>query len=294
MIKRIRKILIGVVVIISVLLVLTFTIIKVPSVEDKGDSIRVLSYNIKNAASNMETFDDRKLVIINQIKDYNPDFIGFQEADYAWMSVYGGLPEYLEEYSFVGVGREDGETSGEYAPIFYLKDKYEVIDSGTFWLSETPEEVSIGWDASTYRIVTWARFRDKETNEEITHYNTHFDHIGEEAQFNSAIVLKDTVEQCETPFFITGDFNVLQGSKPYKEITNSDKISDSKKVASDSMSHGTVNWFKPLNVKFIPPIDFVFVSTDIIVHTYRVDNTYWFNDLPVSDHYPVIVDIDIK
>lgn len=291
--KKLRFVLLAIFVFLGLLTIFTFTIVKVKSVPEKGDFIRVISYNLKNAASNTDTFDQRKLVIINQIKDYQPDVIGLQEADYGWMTEYGGLPEYLEDYSYIGVGRDDGESSGEFAPIFYLTDKYTVLDSGTFWLSETPDEVSMGWDAACYRIVTWATFEDNETKEVFTHYNTHFDHIGEVAQFESAKLLREVAEECETKFVITGDFNVLQGSKTYDKIVESESIYDSKKIAEDSMSHGTANWFLAINVMLIPPIDFIFVSEDINVLNYRVDNTYWFDDLPVSDHYPVIVDLSL-
>lgn len=292
--RKIRNVLIGMTIFLGVLTIFTFTIINVKDVPEKDDNIRVVSYNIKNAASDLETFDQRKRVIVDQLLEYNPDFIGIQEADYEWMTENGGLPDLLEDYDYVGVGREDGDVQGEFTPIFYLKDKYFVVDSGTFWLSETPDEVSIGWDASTYRIVTWVTLENYTTNEQITHYNTHFDHIGKESRIESAKLLVDVVSNCETPFIITGDFNVLQGSKVYNTIIDSDIINDSKKVATDSMSHGTMNWFLPINVWPMPPIDFVFVCTSITVDTYRIDNTFWFNDRPVSDHYPVIVDFNIE
>ncbi|QLY39418.1 endonuclease/exonuclease/phosphatase family protein [Hujiaoplasma nucleasis] len=292
--RKIKYMLIGTTLSIVLLAIFAFTIVNVKDVPDKGSNIRVVSYNIKNAASNLETFEQRKDVIINQVLDYNPDVIGFQEADYGWMSEFSGLPGLLDDYGFVGVGREDGDTQGEFAPIFYLSDKYIVIDSGTFWLSETPKEVSIGWDASTYRIVTWVTLEDIESGNQFTHYNTHFDHIGKTSQLESAKLLVNVVEECETPFVITGDFNVLQGSKTYDIIVKSDRVHDSKKIAKDSMIHGTVNWFQPINVWLMPPIDFIFVSSQIIVETYRVDNSFWFDDLPVSDHYPVIVDINLS
>lgn len=292
--KKIRNIVIGIVLFLGMLAIFAFTIVPVKEVPDQGDSIRVVSYNVKNAASNLETFDQRKHVIVNQLIAYDPDVIGLQEADYDWMSEYTGLPALLEEYSYVGVGREDGDVQGEFAPIFYKTDSYTVIDSRTFWLSETPDDVSIGWDASTYRIVTWVTLEDNQTNEQFTHYNTHFDHIGEESQLHSAELLVEVVEENALPFIITGDFNVLQGSDAYDVIVDSEEINDSKKTAEDSMSHGTVNWFLPINVWLIPPIDFVFTSNMVVVDTYRVDNTYWFDDVPVSDHYPVIVDFHLE
>ncbi|SHK53421.1 endonuclease/exonuclease/phosphatase family protein [Paramaledivibacter caminithermalis] len=232
--------------------------------------------------------------LIKQILKYKPDSLGIQEGDYGWMNEHDGLPALLEGYSYVGVGRDDGKTLGEYAAIFYLKEKYDIIDSGTFWISETPDTPSMGWDAVANRICTWAILKNKENGEVYTHFNTHLDHVGKQARTEGVKLLIDKISKCQTPFVLTGDFNFMKDSKDYKTIIESDLLLDSKLVAEDTMSHGTINWFLPFNFKYLKPIDFCFVSKDHIkVYKYRVDNSYWADGHPVSDHYPIIVDFEL-
>ncbi|WAA08816.1 endonuclease/exonuclease/phosphatase family protein [Fervidibacillus albus] len=269
---------------------------KVKTVKELQDGqIRIMSYNLRYGASNYEEWMNRKQHLADQIINYMPDSIGIQEGDAYWMSEEDGLPSMLDDYSYVGVGRDDGDTLGEYAAIFYLKDKYEVVDSGTFWLSETPDEVSIGWDAVANRICTWVTLSNKVTGETYTHFNTHLDHVGKTARSKSVDLLLEKIKEFDTPIVLTGDFNFFEKSDAYDKIIESKILSDSKYLASDSMSHGTMNWFLPLNFQLLRPIDFCFVSRNqIIVDTYRVDNSVWVEGKPVSDHYPVIVDMRIN
>lgn len=292
-----KKILLGVLCVIILIVAFIFYIPKVKPVGDKakGD-IRIMSYNLKYSSSDYESWEKRKVIIADQILRYMPDSLGIQEGDEGWMRDSGGLPDLLKEkYSYVGVGRTDGKTRGEYAAVFYLKEKFEVMDSGTFWISQNQDQPSIGWDAVDYRICTWAKLKNKETGEVYTHFNTHLDHVGKEARMKGAELLLEKLEDCETPAVLTGDFNVLQWSKEYKVLAKSKTLDDAKYIAEDSMSYGTINWFYKLNFRFFLPIDFCFVSRDSIeVSKYRVDNTYYSDDKPVSDHYPVIVDMKIK
>lgn len=285
-----------VVIIIVILAWFVFHIPKVkPVMKKKKDQIRVMSYNLRYAASDYEMWEKRKDKLAEQILDYMPDSLGIQEGDARWMDESSGLPHLLEGYSYVGVGRDDGETSGEYTAIFYITDKYEVIDSGTFWISQTPDVVSKGWDATTNRICTWATLKNKETGELYTHFNTHLDHEGKQARAQGVELLLEKIGEYEKPFVLTGDFNFMQGTKNYKTLIDSKLVSDSKFEANDSMSYGTMNWFKLINFRYLPPIDFCFVSSSTIsVDSYRVDNSYIVEKRPVSDHYPIIVDFMLK
>lgn len=289
--KRLKRILIA----CLVLLTIYFGVFHIwktkPDYTLNEFEMRIMTYNLRYAYSDIEAWEDRRDALVEQIKSYQPDSLGIQEGDYPWMSESGGLPELLEDYAFVGVGRDDGESSGEYAAIFYLKDKYNLIDSGTFWLSETPDTPSMGWDAVCYRICTWVILEHKETNERFVHMNTHLDHEGDEARTKASHLLVEKLNDFDDPVILTGDFNYLQDTANYQIIENS-SLEDSKKVANDSMWHGTMNWFLPLNMKWIKPIDFVFVSEgDFTVNKYFVDNTEWVNGKPISDHFPVIVDL---
>lgn len=284
---------------IVVAIFMIWYIFHIPNVKDipkiGNSQIRVMSYNLRYGWSDYDEWEKRKNLLVEQILEYKPDSIGIQEADDLWMLKDEGLPRLLEGYDYVGVGRDDGKTSGEYAAIFYLKDKYEVIKSGNFWLSETPEVPSIGWDAVAYRICTWVTLRDKESGETYTHYNTHLDHKGELARKESTSLIIDNVLSSEIPGIITGDFNFFEKSNEYDMIVESDVLKDSKYLAEDSMKHGTINWFLKINLKWLRPIDFCFVTSEtIIVDTYRVDNSYRIDRKPVSDHFPVIVDFRIN
>ena len=124
--------------------------------EPKEESVmRIMSFNIRCANVGSDTWEDRIGIVSQTMLESEADSIGVQEATPEWMST---LKETVgEKYAYVGVGRDDGDNEGEYSAVFYLKDKYTAIDSGTFWLSETPDEVSFGWDAVCRRVCTWAR-----------------------------------------------------------------------------------------------------------------------------------------
>lgn len=268
-----------------------FTRASVKSVPMEYDGIRIMSYNLRYGSSDSDLWYERKGTLVNQILRYNPTSLGIQEGDYLWMDKTDGLPSMLVGYSYVGVGRNDGERDGEFSAIFYKESEVELLDSGNFWLSETPEQPSYGWDASDKRICTWAVFRIKETGFIYTHFNTHLDHKGKEAREMSVQLLLDKINKVDTAVVLTGDFNFLEGTKNYKTLINSDLLWDSRRVADDSMKHGTMNWYLNFNERLLPPIDFCFVCNDFTVNTYRVDNSYFYQGKPVSDHYPVIVDI---
>ena len=121
--------------------------------QKEENAMRIMSFNIRCTNVGNDTWEDRIDIVTQSIIDGNPDSVGVQEATPEWMET---LNKTLgEKYNYVGVGRDDGDNEGEYSAIFYLKDKYNVVDSGTFWLSETPDEVSFGWDAACRRVCTW-------------------------------------------------------------------------------------------------------------------------------------------
>ncbi|WP_240842380.1 endonuclease/exonuclease/phosphatase family protein [Acidaminobacter sp. JC074] len=287
-----KKLIIASIILLSLLLIGLY-IPKVKAVDKKEDHIiRVVSYNLKYGSSNQEDWKERKNILADQVLTYQPDSIGIQEGDYLWMSD-SGLPGLLEGYDYVGVGRDDGHTSGEYTAIFY-RSTYEVVNSGNFWLSETPDQPSKGWDGACNRICTWVTLENKETGQIYTHFNTHLDHIGKEAREYGTKLILDKISHFDTPVVLTGDFNFYQDSKNYQVIQQSGLLRDAKFEAKDSMSYGTINWFLKLNFRWFKPIDFCFVSDDFDVQSYRIDNTGIYNNKPVSDHYPVIVDMIIK
>ncbi len=264
------------------------------SVGDKpDDAYRVVSYNLKYAEDWKEEFHGRKLAIVDQLGDYNADIIAVQEANYGWMNDYDGLPTLLDDYNYIGVGREDGEITGEYAAIFYKKDKFNVLESGTFWLSETPNDASIGWDASTYRICSYAVFKDKQSGEVFAHYNTHLDHESAAARVNSMMLIEEKLSEQQYPYILSGDFNFPE-SDPLYYLLAADIFSDSKTIAKDSMDYGTINYFLNFNFRHFIAIDYIFTKKDAFdVLQYRVDPSYRYDGRYISDHFPIIVDFKL-
>ena len=150
------------------------------SCAEKTNDIKVISYNVRFSGGDGENhWDLRKHASINMINDEKPTVFGVQEAK-ADQIAY--LKENLPQYGYIGVGREDGKDGGEHMSIFYLKDQVELLDGGTFWLSETPDVPSKGWDAACKRSCTWTKLKMKDTGKEFAYINTHLDHVGKVAQ----------------------------------------------------------------------------------------------------------------
>ena len=183
--------------------------------------IRVLSYNIRcNVAVDGENaWPHRKERVAELLTQHEPDLIGLQEV---LADQLEDLIQRLPAFDWIGVGRTDGETGGEYVPIFYRRERFTLEASGTFWLSETPDVVgSVGWDASLPRVVTWAKLIDRQTAAPMLHVNTHFDHRGMDSQVQAAYLLRrflaDQSDPC--PSVTTGDFNCTEESATYAALT---------------------------------------------------------------------------
>lgn len=251
--------------------------------------MRVMSFNVLCWGPDDNSIDVRKERVVKIIKDYAPDTFGLQEAHIEWMDY---VSENLPEYDYVGVGRDDGKKKGEFSPVFYLKDKFEVVDKGNFWLSETPEKPGKGWDAKCVRVCSFAILKDKETGKTFTHFNTHLDHIGVTAQIEGAkLIAERGVAYPEYPAFFTGDFNVMPGSEPYNTVIASG-FEDARTIAEDSDDMYTFNAFdtKKEDSAYHEIIDYVFVK-DCKVKNFKVipDKV---NGCFASDHFPVIADIE--
>jgi len=258
-------------------------------------ALRVMSYNLRYASSDTTAWALRRPVVVGAINDVKPDLLGVQEADELWMEALPGL---LTDYAYVGVGRDDGVAAGEFSAIFYLKEKYEVFDSGTFWLSEIPDEPSFGWGANNRRICTYAYIMDRATGEVFVHFNTHLDHESEPARVNGTALILETINSSPYPVILTGDFNFPEGTATYQTITSSG-LADTKHAAATTMDHGTINFFAPNSPDFGLVIDFIFAQEDAFdVSTYQVLTSYEFDDngerIPASDHYPVVADLLLK
>lgn len=258
-----------------------------------AQEVKVLSYNIRlDVASDGENrWDNRKEMLTAQVTRLSPDFMGVQEALPQQMDY---LDTNLKDYDYIGVGRDDGKREGEFSAIFYNKAKYKPVEQSTFWLSDTPDKVSFGWDAACRRICTYGLFENLKTRQKIWVFNTHFDHVGNVARVNSAKLILSKIKALNInnfPLVLTGDFNLEPDSEPINLITS--QLNDSKLIAeSISGPVATFNAFKvdePAKVR----IDYVFVPKNITVIKYEVLREVKNNRYP-SDHFPVYVELKLK
>jgi len=184
-------------------------------------ALRVMSFNLRydNPGDGVNAWPNRKDWVASLIRFYDTDIVGVQEA---LASMLVDLDSRLPGVSRVGVGRTDGRAAGESSAILYRADRLTLLDSGTFWLSPTPEVVgSKGWDAAIERVATWARFRDRRSGCRFLHINTHFDHIGEQARIGSARLIRRRAASLAMglPVVMTGDLNSDPRSTAYRVLT---------------------------------------------------------------------------
>lgn len=261
-----------------------------PVALSQGCSVRILSFNIRYAGEGDTSVRTRAPLLMGALQAYRPDSFGIQEGTPKWMRL---LDDGMEEYAYVGVGRDDGKKKGEYCALFYLKDKYEVTQSDTFWLSETPDQPSQDWDSACKRICTWAVLKNKETGASYAHLNTHLDHVSEEArQKGAALVLeKAQALAAEMPVVVTGDFNQDEDSEVYRMMT-SDGLGDTKYMADATMSGGTFHNYDDSSIADQSPIDYIFVSqSNVAPVQYRIIDEK-VNGLYLSDHYGLMADLN--
>lgn len=249
---------------------------------------RILSFNLLCAGKGSRTWRKRVPKVITIIKETKPDSFGVQEAHWEWMKK---LSRYLPEYDYVGVGRDDGKKKGEFSAVFYKKDKFTASDSGNFWISETPEKPSKGWDSACIRVATYVKLTDKENGKSYIHFNTHLDHVGRIAQINGAkMIQKKAASFGGVPVVCTGDFNVFQDSDCYNTMV-SGNMKDARKLAPDSDECYTFHGFRPEEIH--ERIDFVFVDEATVkpvsfkVINKKVDGDFY------SDHNAVYADVEI-
>lgn len=257
--------------------------------------IKVMSYNIRlDVASDGENrWDARKDKVAGLMNYYEADFIGGQEVLHHQLTY---LLENLKGYSYIGVGRNDGKQAGEYSCIFYKKDKFDVVEQSTFWLSPTPDSISKGWDAAIIRVCSYGLFKNKKTKQLFWVFNTHFDHIGKIARLESAKLIVEKIKQLNTknyPVILSGDFNVRPEDAPILHITS--EMQNSRSISK--LVHGpldTWNGFK-FNTKPDGCIDYIFVSKDnrISVSKFATLTDSYELKYP-SDHLPVMATIKIK
>ena len=276
------------------------------------------SYNIRLKVSSDSVkgnvWEKRCQVICDQVNFMSPDIFGAQEVLHTQLvDMLAGL----DGYDYIGVGRDDGKTGGEYAAIFYKTNRLRLLDQGNFWLSETPDRPGLGWDAACVRICTWGKFaRQTATDDEaFFFFNLHMDHVGVVARREAAKLIVQKISEIAPgfPVIVTGDFNVDQNDEIYSIFTQSGLLKDSYLASRLNFAeNGTFNSFDT-GLYTDSRIDHIFVSPAISVDAYGIlTNSYWTpdgasegqlkgHDAPQqidfsrytrrqpSDHYPVFV-----
>ncbi|MBD0777372.1 endonuclease/exonuclease/phosphatase family protein [Maribacter sp. ANRC-HE7] len=280
---------------ISRLIVLFFIVGSLNTFAQNHTDIKAMTFNIRYASPNdgINIWENRRDWLCSSIDFFDVDVFGAQEVI---KSQLNDMVKRLPEYAHIGIGRNGGN-EGEFCPVFYKKTTFDLLDSGTFWLSETPSVTnSKGWDAALPRIITWVKLKHLISGKEFYFFNAHFDHKGVTARLESAKLLKKMVKKIakNESFLISGDFNLPPSSEAYSELVDQKdaniKLLDSKlrakKIYGPSYS---------FNGYLLEPdeererIDYIFSSEDVtILKHHTIDGQR--GGKYISDHFPILVD----
>lgn len=256
--------------------------------------VRVMSFNIRygTARDGINHWDQRKTFVVETIRAFNPDLLGTQET-LGFQRDF--LAAELKDYDVLGVGRDDGDNRGEMMSLYFRRERFEKLDGGHFWLSETPAVVgSRSWDAALPRMVTWVKLKDRRRPDAppVCCFNTHFDHQGATARRESSAVLLEQISRlaADASVVVTGDFNAAEGSPPYQVLfpgTPASRLVDSFRTANPDRreDEGTFTGFNAASVTGAR-IDWIGVSRDWQIRSARIDRTARDGRTP-SDHFPV-------
>lgn len=258
--------------------------------QDTTQNIVVATFNMRydNPDDSMNNWQYRKERVAQFIIDQNIDIVGTQEL---LQNQVDDLKALLPDFDMVGVARDNGKDEGEYAAIFFRRDRFEVLDSNNFWLCENPDSVGMkGWDAACTRIATWAKLKDKTNDKIFMAVNTHFDHVGEVARRESALLIISKIKEIvgDQPAFLTGDFNVDNTSNAYATITGNEFVLNDSRCVADSVEGVDYTWHdfgkEPADQR--SRIDFIFTTPSIKVHKVFIPQENV--DAFLSDHNPQV------
>lgn len=253
--------------------------------------IKVMSFNIRLdvASDGINRWDARKEKVAGLMQYYAADFIGGQEVQHHQLMY---LKNALSQYDYIGVGRDDGKEDGEYSCIFYNKKNFTLVQDGTFWLSETPDSVSMGWDAACRRVCTYGLFKSNVTNQMLWVFNTHFDHMGVTARISSARLITEKIGQLtkskKYPVIITGDFNSRPNEAPALYMT--EHFANARNSSSEK-AYGPADTWNGFSFDKTPDgcIDYIFVNADkkLEVKKFATITDSYEMKYP-SDHFPIM------
>ncbi len=248
------------------------------------DNLKVMTFNIRYGTANdgANSWEFRKENVVKTIKEFTPDLLGLQEA---LKFQIDELMHEMPDYAYVGVGRDDGKNMGEYSCIFYLKNRFLVDSTETFWFSETPDIVaSKSWGNNITRICTWVRLYDKLSDKDFYFFNVHLDHESQSSREKSTELLVRVMNERTFPIILTGDFNCGDENPAIKTILSSGLVDTYRIVNEKQLNEGTFNSFKGETEG--EKIDFIFATKNFLVRQSKIMRTSYDGKFP-SDHFPV-------
>ena len=267
----------------AVLMALPFTVSAQKQTRDYD--LKVMSYNIRMgvAKDGTNSWEYRYPATALMLQDQMPDVFGVQEA-FEFQIRF--IEDNFADYDSVGVGRDNGKSEGEFMSIFWNKKTVKMVKWGTFWLSETPEKPSKGWDAACKRTATWALMKDKKTGKHFYYVNTHLDHRGSEARrqgLNLIVSRIDEINQKGYPMVLTGDFNMKPDDAALTGLEQ--RMQSARKIAPKTDNHATLNLWGKGKADMV--IDYIYVTGFSACPEYHTITEKYGAWKYVSDHYPI-------
>ena len=266
--------------------------VELPETEAADGEITIMSANVRCYAPDdlfKKSWFYRADLLVEDVNSVKPDIIGFQEVS---ILHYGYLQNAMPDYDSELMYRDDWILS-EGCPIFYRTDKYEKLDSGSFWLSETPEVMSKDWGAAHYRICTYVILKDKISGREFVVFNTHLDHVSEEARINGIQVVLDKIEEFGgLPAFLMGDLNAYPDEETI--LFTHESFDDAHVIAEKRDDGATFHKWGTKSDGNDKRIDYIMISKgDATVSEYRIVNNK-HGDAYSSDHYSVYIKVTLN
>lgn len=259
----------------------------------QGQSFIVGSFNLRydNPRDSGNLWVNRAPIVASLIRFHDFDVLGTQEG---LRNQLDDIKKTLPEYAFFGAGREDGQAKGEHSAIFYKTATFNLLKSGNFWLSPTPEKPGPGWDARLNRICSWVQLQDKKSKKKFYFFNVHYDHQGVEARRESSLLMLKKIKEIagNDPVVFTGDLNGSHESEWYKSLEGSGWLKDTyKQVAHPYANNGSFNSFGA-SLQKTEIIDHIFVTAPFKAQKWGVLSDHYHGKFP-SDHYPILTVISL-
>lgn len=269
----------------TIFFALASSLLLLASCSKEPASLPVMSFNVRCASANDGEYSwpHRRDAACAMINEHRPAVFGVQEALTSQLDYF---MENCPDYAWVGVGREDGVSDGEHMSVFYDTRRIELLDWGTYWLSETPSVPSYGWDAACRRTATWTLLKDKEADRHFYFVNTHLDHVGKEARRNGLVLLVERIGAMNPegyPMILTGDMNVYPDDPCLENLRT--LMEDARQTAAQTDNDYTYHGWG--TVSGTPPIDYVFYKGFSSCEKLEVIRQPYLGMKYVSDHFPV-------